>query len=618
MFKLEEIVFGNEKFRKLQNINISIASNITVIAGHNGVGKSTILGLIANCSGEQKEKSLFGQVFRSNFQELFHLDYYKDYQNFQTEHKKITPKVYLKYNYENNFIIEKSCSVSASKHNIPIKNYRNHMVKIEPTVKTNIYHSRNNHKTSSLDDELNIGVIKQNSTQTIDVWRLRIIPRTSNIVKISSNDSDLLEKEIKKINASGSAKIPLPTIYLGMSRMTPIGEFSEEQIERNNPNLEEEDKEFIINCYREIFPNCTYENQIISHSFSGSKKGSCMPIIDDCDSFSVSLGQDSLSSIITALASFNQLKRKQKKNYYGGILIIDEVDAGLHPRAQEKLISVLAKNSKNLNLQIIITTHSLTIIEKILNLNDHKGEKKIHNIVYLMDTKQPRLMIQPTLDKIKKDMLALDWLDSDLDSKPTKIYFEDNEALFFFEHILNFKNMPLGKFDTYKLELISLNLGCDILLKLFEKDDYFKKVIFIPDNDVTSKDSYNKIIENNISICPLPSSKTFNPNTAAYLKTPEMILYKYLEDKLLNFDPSDNFWKGLPESCTTDYIEDRILSMQEFNKKNKREINKKWFDKNKTFILRCNIVEKWCEDNIDQVEDFIEKLRVGINKINNC
>ena len=80
-----------------------------------------------------------------------------------------------------------------------------------------------------------------------------------------------------------------------------------------------------------------------------------------------SAGQDNIGQIISSLISFKRLKEKLKKDYKGGILLIDEVDATLYAAAQIKLIKVLNRFAKSLNLQVVFTTHSIEILEYISN-----------------------------------------------------------------------------------------------------------------------------------------------------------------------------------------------------------------------------------------------------------
>jgi predicted ATPase len=47
--------FGDPPFRKLGGLTLEFADRLTLIAGHNGIGKSTILGLVANTFGLTKE-----------------------------------------------------------------------------------------------------------------------------------------------------------------------------------------------------------------------------------------------------------------------------------------------------------------------------------------------------------------------------------------------------------------------------------------------------------------------------------------------------------------------------------------------------------------------------------
>ncbi|KAA8788083.1 ATP-binding protein, partial [Lactobacillus crispatus] len=78
--------------------------------------------------------------------------------------------------------------------------------------------------------------------------------------------------------------------------------------------------------------------------------------------------------IIEAVLSFEMLKKQLGKSYIGGILAIDEIDATLHPAAQNRLIDWLLKKSKELKLQIVFTTHSLTLLEHLSHIQKNHSE----------------------------------------------------------------------------------------------------------------------------------------------------------------------------------------------------------------------------------------------------
>ena len=556
--------------------------------------------MIANCSGLSKgEKSFFGKVFQSNFQEAFHLDYFKDYENYHINgtEKADTPKVTVQYHVETNqdgsFIeLNKICAVSIQKHAIKERLYKNHMIKVLEDK-----HIDPNH---SLDlEDFDNNSLSSSSEPLINIWRLRIIPRTQQLP--NTPEIEVLDEKLK-----GAGKMPIPTLYLGMSRMTPIGEFDAELIDKKTiRKMNGEDKNFIVNSFKDVLYFDESGNEITAHSFSSSKKSSYLPSFP-YHSFTVSLGQDSLSSIVTALASFNYLKRTSPQTYSGGILVIDEVDAGLHPRAQEKLINLLHTQARKLNLQIILTTHSLTVIKTILSKNKHPG-KKVNDVVYLQDSNFPRIMENPTYTKIKNDMLVL----APLEDKPEtiKLYFEDDEALFFFKQILKYKNIIHDKdYFGKELELISLSVGCNILLDLHKGDSYFQSVILIPDNDVFSSESNRKTIEENPNICPLPNDSTFTDNTRHTERNPEMILYRFLQRKLEGHN--DNFWKQMPGAYTSDYVRDRVMTL---TSNSNRDENKKWFQDNVNFIEKSGIIEKWCGENEKQVDMFLERIVEAVN-----
>ena len=74
--KIKSISFNDIPFRMFRNLTINISERLTVIAGHNGIGKSTLLGLIANGSElkSSEGKTLLKRSFQAQLHELFYLD----------------------------------------------------------------------------------------------------------------------------------------------------------------------------------------------------------------------------------------------------------------------------------------------------------------------------------------------------------------------------------------------------------------------------------------------------------------------------------------------------------------------------------------------------------------
>ena len=70
MYKLLKL----NDFRQFKNMDILLGKRLTVLAGRNSTGKSTILGVLAN-SGELKKKdgtTYSDGQFRAEFSEIFH------------------------------------------------------------------------------------------------------------------------------------------------------------------------------------------------------------------------------------------------------------------------------------------------------------------------------------------------------------------------------------------------------------------------------------------------------------------------------------------------------------------------------------------------------------------
>lgn len=541
---LKSIEFFDPPFRKFKNIKINIAERITVFSGHNGVGKSTLLGLLTNASGLTlaRYKTYFDKRYISPIEDAFYLSPTSDFKIDKNEKANFN----IAYEVDGLELI-KRCNITKNKD----------------------------------DNEERIK-------------RLRIHPRTL-----------IYENDKEKLGSAG--KVSLPTIYIGMSRMFPIGENEDEQIERPSHRMHHEDILFTNECFSEIF-NITIEekNKINAYSIKDVKKKSKIADLG-YDPLCISLGQDSISIILMALASFNKLKRELGDQYQGGILAIDELEAGLHPRAQIKLINLLKNRCKNLKLQLLITTHSLTIIKEII-----KHEKNsVDKINYLMNSDSPILLTDASYLKIKNDMLSNPLL-GDNANPILKIYFEDDEAIFLFKNIINYLNLDINEKYGIKTELINTKLGCQQLFHLSSADAEFGGTIIVFDNDVLSSESSRTIIKNNKNFIVLPSDLSFNENTKSTLRNPEAIIFNFL-NKLVEKtnDNYEDFWYA---SVHYGYSTDSIKEIyQEFlNNNYDREKNKPLFNHHKQYFDKVEIIKYWCKENESEVNKMAEDLDKAI------
>lgn len=554
--KIKQIVFGSQEFRMLSNMKLEIADRITVIAGHNGIGKSTILGLIANGSEIKKNQgtTLFSLAFQAQFHELFVLDEEKDY--FPQRNTK--PSFQLIYQHDELEDLIKTCSVS--KHT---------------------------------DKEI-IG------DKTFIKTRLKILPRGSQ----------------EGWDVGDSAKVNIPTLYLSMSRMLPIGDQQNSLSSSLYNKISDLDKGYIETKFKQIIDNKIIDNGAATkHELKGTTKKSILPQFEHSTK-TISLGQDSLSSIITAFASFNKLMREHPDTYKGGILLIDEIDAGFHPKAQMKLIQLIKNEAKNLKLQVIMTTHSLTVIKEVLKISDEtaRSGRNVDSVIYIEDVLSPKLMRNPTYQNIKNDMLSI--LPHPHEELPkSKIYFEDEEAKWFCEQILLFEEINLTKQYGHEFVFVSAKLGCDNLKALFKADDYFNSVVIVFDNDIISSSTDKKLIQDHNNLIVLPAFVE-NENCEPNMRTPEFQLYNIL-CKLLK-DKGNEFWENLPDGYHMASIKDSFINtfpMTESGNKKLRDLRKEWFIEGKDHFELLQIMKYFCNSNIVQTNQFTNDLRSAITSI---
>lgn len=534
--KVVSITFGTPPFRKLENLIITFAQRLTLIAGHNGVGKSTILALTTNNFGLRgaKFKSYFDDAFSCNIEQMTHIDV--------------------------------SEVDSAQKAKAP-----------PPRVACNVN---------------DVTVIKECSlTRRSEYQRARVVPRTEGK---------------KPINAGGlvirpDAKIPLPTIHLGIRRMLPAGEALEEDVHSNaDTAIDEEDSKLIADFINDVVLGGNAKHQgTTSQSIKGARKVSKQPGYEH-DPRAISLGQDSLGSIATALASFNRLKREMKDDYPGGLLVIDELDAGFHPHAIGRLATALKSTARKLDIQVIATTHSPRLIEAVHPDGDGNDQAP-DAVVYLHDTAHPRLAPDQSLRAILADMNLNPVL-----AKPAKklripIYFEDEEAAQFFSVLLTIgvRRSIAGKHNA-KLELLPLGIGGSNLVKLPKHDPHFLDTVLIVDADTSLPGKKS----DRANMVKLPGAPDANGKGMSPERTIKEFLVKLAKSKT---QVDQNLLQDLNvANPSSDLVQNHFLSAGPDG--NDRESLKKWWIKHWSDLQSWGVITTWAKANPDQ----IAKLRQDI------
>ena len=340
------------------------------------------------------------------------------------------------------------------------------------------------------------------------------------------------------------------------------------------------------------------------------KRGNFSTTYDGIDSNTISAGEDNLYIILTALVSLKYYFEEENKN---SILLIDELDATLHPSYQIRLYKLMKEYSKNYEIQIFFTSHSLSLIEYAL---EDKEEKKDSKVFYFLESPNVRLMEDVSINKIEM------WLKNQSrieNNKKIPVYTEDKEAREFLESLFKYLKKHYTVDDVFKyFHLVDINFSSEILKNLFK----YKEVnispintgsICILDGDQQEKKALNY-------------NMTFLPSDG--LKSPENLIFDY-SIKLYN-EGNENFWNQnevVNSGFTTDYFNKNIKSKIEENRSKieelkkqdesihgkEREFNKKLFN-NKLDFFRL-VIEYWIENNEKEVYKFYENLKILFKKV---
>lgn len=523
MFK--KLILNN--FRLFEDKTIVLGRYLTVLAGRNSTGKSTILGILANSGEIKKSKGLTysGKQFRAEFGEIFHGS--------------------------------KKFDVSLSKRM----------------------------KVILSDDEGNEVDYRDFRT----AWqnqngkeRFRVIPS-----KIS--------EEGKKTEA----KLEVPVLYLGLSRLYPIGESDEDNIKTSKMKFDtDKNKHWFVEKYNEILSLYDDIEQISNLSIGETSKKNGVGIkTHKYDHLTNSAGQDNLGQILLSVLSFDRLKKEWVGDWHGGLLLIDEVDATLHPAAQKRLLDLLYKEAKRLNIQVVVTTHSSDLLKHICSKTEYNNNDINNNIeLYYFSTGNRHLEIKRNLNysSIENDLMVQSMIQG---TNKIKVYTEDEEARWFLDKLI-------PELLLY-IEILDVKIGCDQLISLYMADiSYFGNCLIVLDGDVTDKDlsSIPKTLRNKLNnIIKLPGCVR-----------PEEVIYNYI----INLPDEHPYWEKIDKfGFNWTYFKENGPDSTNYSQEKERERYKKWFKEHEEFFNTTSLFEYWMKDNDHEVKSFKTRFKKAYNSI---
>lgn len=401
----------------------------------------------------------------------------------------------------------------------------------------------------------------------------------------------------KGARKAGDGYFSLPTIFLSLKRLVPIAEVS--NISTNDKLLTPEElQEFKSLHNRILIAQAPISSATAITSTNKQSIGVSTELYDWNQN---SMGQDNLGKIILALFSFERLKKKYSNQYKGGILAIDELDATMYPASQVELLKVLRQYASRLKLQILFTTHSISLLKAVDQLVQETSAKpETSNQVKILYLQRSDNNI-----KIKQDinfegiLLNLNVVAHGHKRGKNKVtvYTEDKENILFTKAILKSK--------TSALNFIDISFPCTILMELVSKKvPAFSSPysIVIVDGDVSEKSDLVKKAQNADNVLVLPGKLS-----------PERLVAKYLYE----LSDADSLWDSLAQGytkqvCFREYTFERINADGESG----RQDDKKWFNSQLCFWGRnaIHVLNPLLSTMKSEVNDFINRYDEMIKK----
>lgn len=154
------------------------------------------------------------------------------------------------------------------------------------------------------------------------------------------------------------------TSFLNLKRLFPLVDTKAAPSTDGTISLSTSEEADLKDFYENIFPSSDYEAFVPVHQKKVKSTFALSGSSARYNWHSISSGEDNLGAIFNRLVGFQRAFTAGQKTG-NGILCIDEFESSLHPVAQLCLLDYLYRWSAKYKVQVVISTHSLHLIQDI-------------------------------------------------------------------------------------------------------------------------------------------------------------------------------------------------------------------------------------------------------------
>lgn len=312
--------------------------------------------------------------------------------------------------------------------------------------------------------------------------------------------------------------------FLGISRILPAHEFS---IFKNtfsgnytvltNIALSEENRQMVGNITGKSLTNIEEHSCSIMKNFKLNKISSAEGL--NYSSFNMGAGEEVAITLISRISNLPS----------GSLVLIEEIELGLHPKAQQSLIESLMKIVKVKKLQLIFTTHSPYVFD-VLPFQAKILLKKIVSGVEVIEEPSNSLAFIELTGSNCKDLT---------------IYVEDEIAKQLIENLFN-------SMVSKRIEIVDVGSKENVIRMTAAHyiNPQLGNAIGIPDGDASDKEFKDWCKKYMLLNSDEGTQEEFEGKKASYFETlpsdvaPEKYIFNKLkenDDFILNLDDSEDF-----------------------------------------------------------------------------